>query len=68
MNLQNLITNFSSQKQLAAAAYGKLPAGYAEGIYISSLNFFTFCADNFRRGSYEAGKREYERFKQSILF
>jgi spermidine synthase len=68
VNLQYLISNFSSQKQLAAAAYGKLPAGYAEGIYVSSLNFFTFCVDNFRSGSYESGKQEYESFKQSILF
>lgn len=67
-NLKFLVLNFSSQKQLAMAAYGNLSGGYAEGIYASSQNFFSFCIDNFSQGSYEAGKKEYDLFRKSIPF
>lgn len=67
-NLQTLVSIFSSQKQLAMAAYGNLSDGYAEGIYASSLNFFSFCIDNFRQGSFETGRKEYDLFRKSIPF
>ena len=69
MNMQFMLDNYNANREAALGKYRNLPnPQYAFGLNNTAKQFFEFSVINFKQGSFQQGKEQYDLYRSSFPF